>query len=59
MLGQGYGSTLPEAISAKSHTPTRCLGQKVGKHVKQYLDAMENVMIFPPPHLLLNFSVVS
>ncbi|KMZ57962.1 Methionine--tRNA ligase [Zostera marina] len=43
--GQGYGSTLPEAISAKSHTPTRCLGQKVGKHVKQYLDAMENVKL--------------
>lgn len=54
MVGQGFGSTLPEAKNAESHTSTRCLGEKVGKHVKQYLDAMENVMTFAPPHLFLN-----
>lgn len=42
--GAGYGSIIPDAPHAQSHPLTKDLGEKVGKLVDQYLDAMEKVI---------------
>ncbi|XP_074571244.1 putative methionine--tRNA ligase isoform X1 [Curcuma longa] len=43
--GAGYGSIIPDAPHAQSHPLTKDLGEKVGKLVDQYLDAMEKVKL--------------
>ncbi|XP_031262295.1 probable methionine--tRNA ligase [Pistacia vera] len=43
--GQGYGSVVPDANGAKSHLLTKTLAEKVGKHVEQYIEAMEKVKL--------------
>lgn len=43
--GLGYGSVVPDAPGAESHTLTMNLAEKVGKHIDQYVEAMEKVMI--------------
>ncbi|XP_039050848.1 methionine--tRNA ligase, cytoplasmic-like [Hibiscus syriacus] len=43
--GQGYGSIIPDALTAESHPLTKALGEKVGKHVEQYIEAMEKVKL--------------
>ncbi|KAJ8490827.1 hypothetical protein OPV22_012548 [Ensete ventricosum] len=43
--GAGYGSIIPDASNAQSQQLTKYLGEKVGKLVDQYLDAMEKVKL--------------
>ncbi|XP_010673414.2 probable methionine--tRNA ligase [Beta vulgaris subsp. vulgaris] len=43
--GQGYGSIIPDAPQAELHTLTKTLAEKVGKHVEQYVEAMEKVKL--------------
>ncbi|XP_021894266.1 methionine--tRNA ligase, cytoplasmic [Carica papaya] len=43
--GQGYGSVIPDAPGAESHPSTCKLAEKVGKHVEQYVEAMEKVKL--------------
>ncbi|CAL9096117.1 unnamed protein product [Musa acuminata var. zebrina] len=43
--GAGYNSIVPDAPDAESHNLTKDLGEKVGKLVDQYLDAMEKVKL--------------
>ncbi|KAK8684907.1 hypothetical protein V6N13_040921 [Hibiscus sabdariffa] len=43
--GQGYGSIIPDAPTAESHPLTKALGEKVGKHLEQYIEAMEKVKL--------------
>ncbi|XVF65270.1 hypothetical protein PTKIN_Ptkin09bG0234000 [Pterospermum kingtungense] len=43
--GQGYGSIIPDAPTAESHTLTKALSEKIGKHVEQYIEAMEKVKL--------------
>ncbi|XVE84718.1 hypothetical protein DITRI_Ditri17bG0035900 [Diplodiscus trichospermus] len=43
--GQGYGSIIPDARTAESHPLTKALREKVGKHVEQYIEAMEKVKL--------------
>lgn len=39
----GYGSVIPDAPDADSHSLTKALGDKVGSYVEQYIEAMEKV----------------
>ncbi|MBA0830704.1 hypothetical protein Goarm_015219, partial [Gossypium armourianum] len=43
--GQGYGSIIPDSPTAESHPLTKALSEKVGKHVEQYIEAMEKVKL--------------
>lgn len=43
--GAGYGSIIPDASNPQSQQLTKYLGEKVGKLVDQYLDAMEKVKL--------------
>ncbi|KAI3869664.1 hypothetical protein MKX03_011861 [Papaver bracteatum] len=43
--GLGYGSIIPDAANAESHSLTKVLVEKVGKHVEQYVEAMEKVKL--------------
>ncbi|URE28961.1 Putative tRNA binding domain [Musa troglodytarum] len=43
--GAGYGSIIPDASNPQSQQLTTYLGEKVGKLVDQYLDAMEKVKL--------------
>uniref|UniRef100_A0A0C9S8I2 methionine--tRNA ligase n=1 Tax=Wollemia nobilis TaxID=56998 RepID=A0A0C9S8I2_9CONI len=43
--GQGYGSIVPDAPNAETHKLTAELGERVGKLVEQYLEAMEKVKL--------------
>ncbi|CAL9768713.1 unnamed protein product [Musa acuminata subsp. burmannicoides] len=43
--GAGYGSIIPDASNPQSQQLTKNLGEKVGKLVDQYLDAMEKVKL--------------
>ncbi|KAB2067292.1 hypothetical protein ERO13_A09G206100v2 [Gossypium hirsutum] len=43
--GQGYGSVIPDSPTAESHPLTKALSEKVGKHVEQYIEAMEKVKL--------------
>ncbi|XP_042443622.1 probable methionine--tRNA ligase [Zingiber officinale] len=43
--GAGYDSIIPDAPHAQSHPLTKDLGEKVGKLIEQYLDAMEKVKL--------------
>ncbi|XP_026413653.1 probable methionine--tRNA ligase isoform X2 [Papaver somniferum] len=43
--GLGYGSIIPDAANAESHSLTKALAEKVGKHVEQYVEAMEKVKL--------------
>ncbi|XP_077212936.1 methionine-tRNA ligase, putative / methionyl-tRNA synthetase, putative / MetRS [Tasmannia lanceolata] len=43
--GLGYGSIIPEASNAESHSLTVTLAEKVGKYVDQYIEAMEKVKL--------------
>lgn len=40
---KGYGSVIPDAPGAESHPLTQSLAEKVGKFVKEYVEAMEKV----------------
>ena len=40
---EGYGSVIPDAPGAESHPLTQSLAEKVGKFVKEYVEAMEKV----------------
>ncbi|KNA12223.1 hypothetical protein SOVF_127940 [Spinacia oleracea] len=42
---QGYGSVIPDAPQAEAHSLTKALAEKVGKHVEQYVEAMEKVKL--------------
>lgn len=44
-LGQGYGSVVPDALNAEMHKLTTDLGERVGKLVEQYVEAMEKVKL--------------
>ncbi|XP_057766268.1 methionine--tRNA ligase, cytoplasmic [Salvia miltiorrhiza] len=41
----GYGSVIPDAPGADSHSLTKALGDKVGSYVEQYIEAMEKVKL--------------
>ncbi|KAL1543000.1 methionine--tRNA ligase [Salvia divinorum] len=41
----GYGSVVPDALGADSHSLTKALGDKVGIYVEQYIEAMEKVKL--------------
>ncbi|KAK4353769.1 hypothetical protein RND71_025963 [Anisodus tanguticus] len=41
----GYGSIIPDAEGAESHSLTQALGEKVGSCVQQYIEAMEKVKL--------------
>ncbi|MCD7462131.1 hypothetical protein HAX54_047832 [Datura stramonium] len=41
----GYGSIIPDAEGAESHSLTKALGEKVGSCVQQYIEAMEKVKL--------------
>ncbi|KAI3962715.1 hypothetical protein MKW92_008913 [Papaver armeniacum] len=43
--GLGYGSIIPDAANAESHSLTKALAEKVGKLVEQYVEAMEKVKL--------------
>lgn len=43
--GSGYSSIVPDAPDAELHDLTKDVGEKVGKLVYQYLDAMEKVKL--------------
>ncbi|CAL1384493.1 unnamed protein product [Linum trigynum] len=43
--GAGYGSIIPDAPGAESHSLTKKLAEEVGRHVDQYLEAMEKVKL--------------
>ncbi|RZC83481.1 hypothetical protein C5167_046271 [Papaver somniferum] len=43
--GLGYGSIIPDAANAESHSLTKVLAEKVGKHVEQFVEAMEKVKL--------------
>ncbi|RZC57894.1 hypothetical protein C5167_005204 [Papaver somniferum] len=43
--GIGYGSNVPDAPNAESHSLTKALAEKVGNHVEQYVEAMEKVKL--------------
>ncbi|XP_022874192.1 probable methionine--tRNA ligase [Olea europaea var. sylvestris] len=43
--GSGYGSIIPDAQGAESHSLTKVLGEKVGSYVEQYIEAMEKVKL--------------
>ncbi|KAI3957903.1 hypothetical protein MKW92_027060 [Papaver armeniacum] len=43
--GLGYGSIIPDAANAESHSLTKVLAEKVGKYVEQYVEAMEKVKL--------------
>ncbi|GMH08037.1 hypothetical protein Nepgr_009877 [Nepenthes gracilis] len=43
--GQGYGSFIPDAPGAESHSLTKKLAEKVGKYVEQYIEVMEKVKL--------------
>ncbi|CAN7072102.1 unnamed protein product [Brassica oleracea var. botrytis] len=42
---KGYGSVIPDAPRAKSHILTKCVGDKVGRLVAEYVKAMEKVQL--------------
>ncbi|CAN4107138.1 unnamed protein product [Withania somnifera] len=41
----GYGSIIPDAEGAESHSLTKALGEKVGSCMQQYIEAMEKVKL--------------
>lgn len=41
----GYGSVIPDAPGADSHSLTKALGEKVGNYAEQYVEAMEKVKL--------------
>ncbi|KAL5717476.1 methionine--tRNA ligase [Ranunculus cassubicifolius] len=43
--GLGYGSVIPDAPDAESHSLTKTLGEKVGNHVDNYVEVMEKVKL--------------
>ncbi|RZC61832.1 hypothetical protein C5167_023591 [Papaver somniferum] len=43
--GLGYGSIVPDAADAESHSLTKALAEKVGDYVEQYVEAMEKVKL--------------
>ncbi|KAJ8774288.1 hypothetical protein K2173_009719 [Erythroxylum novogranatense] len=43
--GAGYGSIVPDAPGADSHTLTKKLTEEVDKHLEQYIEAMEKVKL--------------
>jgi len=43
--GEGYGSIVPDAPGAEAHKLTADLGERVGKLVEQYVEAMEKVKL--------------
>eukprot|EP01018_Ginkgo_biloba_P028836 Gb_31125 [translate_table: standard] len=43
--GEGYGSVVPDAPGAEEHKLTADLGERVGKCVQQYVEAMEKVKL--------------
>lgn len=43
--GEGYGSIVPDAPGAEAHKLTVDLGERVGKLVEQYVEAMEKVKL--------------
>ncbi|MCL7050218.1 hypothetical protein MKW94_028154 [Papaver nudicaule] len=43
--GSGYDSIIPDAANAESHSLTKALAVRVGKHVEQYVEAMEKVKL--------------
>ncbi|KAI3889728.1 hypothetical protein MKX03_007750 [Papaver bracteatum] len=43
--GIGYGSIVPDAPNAESHSLTKALAEKVGNYVEQYVEAMEKVKL--------------
>ncbi|XP_022846941.1 probable methionine--tRNA ligase [Olea europaea var. sylvestris] len=43
--GSGYGSIIPDAQGAESHSSTKALGEKVGSYVELYIEAMEQVKL--------------
>ncbi|KAI3962718.1 hypothetical protein MKW92_008916 [Papaver armeniacum] len=43
--GLGYGSIIPDAANAESHSLTKVLAEKVGKYVEQYVETMEKVKL--------------
>nr|ABD65103.1 methionyl-tRNA synthetase, putative [Brassica oleracea] len=45
LLIAGYGSVIPDAPRAKSHILTKCVGDKVGRLVAEYVKAMEKVQL--------------
>ncbi|KAM1570347.1 probable methionine--tRNA ligase [Malus sylvestris] len=43
--GQGYGSIIPDASGAESHSLTKRLAERIGIYVDQYIEAMEKVKL--------------
>ncbi|KAI3913612.1 hypothetical protein MKW92_038256 [Papaver armeniacum] len=43
--GIGYGSIVPDAPDAESHSLTKAFAEKVGNYVEQYVEAMEKVKL--------------
>ncbi|CAN6688543.1 unnamed protein product [Malus baccata var. baccata] len=43
--GQGYGSIIPDASGAESHSLTKILAERMGIYVDQYIEAMEKVKL--------------
>jgi len=43
MFCEGYGSVIPDAHDAESHSLTKSLAEKVEKCVAEYVEAMEKV----------------
>ncbi|KAI3909608.1 hypothetical protein MKW98_014025 [Papaver atlanticum] len=43
--GIGYGSIVPDAPNAESHSLTKALAEKIGNYVEQYVEAMEKVKL--------------
>ncbi|KAI3895672.1 hypothetical protein MKW98_025463 [Papaver atlanticum] len=43
--GIGYGSIVPDAPNAESHSLTKALAEKAGNYVEQYVEAMEKVKL--------------
>ncbi|KAM2480152.1 hypothetical protein PS1_003812 [Malus domestica] len=40
LSGQGYGSIIPDASGAESHSLTKILAERIGIYVDQYIEAM-------------------
>ncbi|PIA51040.1 hypothetical protein AQUCO_01100100v1 [Aquilegia coerulea] len=54
--GSGYGSVLPDAPDADSHSLTKMLAEKVGSYVENYIEAMEKVKLKQGLKIAMNIS---
>ncbi|CAN6554249.1 unnamed protein product [Malus baccata var. baccata] len=45
VLRQGYGSIIPDASGAESHSLTKILAERIGIYVDQYIEAMKKVKL--------------